>query len=92
MAPRGSEGLVALVEALDVVEDVLRRLDRRRHVVPARLEVSRHSGRHWLAQVMADPLLIPLAATGISPADAICSLAERVVEENWRGRFERLRR
>jgi hypothetical protein len=71
------ERAVAFVEAIDVIETVLRRLDNRRHGTPARLELSRYE-RRWVAQVMADPLRHPLVCHGVDPIDAVCTLAELI--------------
>lgn len=77
----------ALIESLETIETLLRRLDQRRHVTPSRLEVSHvHGERRWVAQIMADPLVRPLVGSGVDAADAMCSLAEELVTAKVRRR------
>jgi hypothetical protein len=74
--PPPGECDVAVADALAVIEDVLKRLDKRRHVTPSRLEVSHDGRKRWVAMIMSDAVKRPLSATGVTSADAITSLGE----------------
>jgi hypothetical protein len=70
-----SERGAAVASALDALARHIEKLDRRRHVTPARIELSR-DGNRWVAQIMADPLTRPVVGTGLDPHDALCTLSE----------------
>lgn len=74
--PAPGECDVAVADALAVIEEVLKRLDKRRHVTPSRLEVSHDGRKRWVAMIMSDAVRRPLSAHGVTSADAICSLGE----------------
>jgi hypothetical protein len=74
--PPPGECDVAVADALAVIEGVLKRLDKRRHVTPSRLEVSHDGRKRWVAMIMSDAVKRPLSATGVTSADAITSLGE----------------
>lgn len=67
------------------VAEALQRLDQRRHVSPARLELSHErSTGVWVAQIIADPLRRPLVGTGEIPETAIGRLAGHIDALDWR--------
>lgn len=74
---------MALTE-VDVIAAALDRLDQRVHVTPARLELSHEMPGRWLAQVIADPAMMPMSAWGNSPHDALAGLAGVVERYDWR--------
>lgn len=65
------------------VADAIQRLDRRPHVIPARLELSYEDDR-WVAQIMVDPLRKPLVGVGDIPEAAIGRLAHEIDGMDWR--------
>lgn len=69
---------------LSPVAEALARLDQRhRHVTPARLELSLVDHR-WVAQIIADPLSMPLVGTGTMPETAIGRLVSEIDALDWR--------
>jgi hypothetical protein len=71
--------------ALTVISDAIDRLDRRRHVSPATLEVSRQAGDGmWRAIIMADPLPLPPGGLGQTPERALAALADSIRALDWR--------
>ena len=73
----------SLYTVLVEIGDVVARLDRRRHTIPARLELSVGEGC-WVAQILADPLRRPLIGTGPTPPAALEDLHEQTSEIDWR--------
>ena len=69
--------------AIGRIAGALERLDARRHVTPARLELSCDAGQ-WTAMIMADPLRRPLSASASTPDAALRFLAVHIVEYDWR--------
>ena len=69
---------MTVITSIDTIGKFLRTLDRRRHAVPARLEVSQDNN-HWTAMIMADPLRRPMCADGHSPMAAIQALADEII-------------
>lgn len=70
-------------EALAAVAGALERFDERRHVTPARLEISQLDDR-WVAQLMADPLPVPMTGTGPSHERALQELVDELDALDWR--------
>lgn len=66
-----------------VIADAIERLDKRRHVVPARLELSRVDAR-WVAQIMADPIPTPVTGVGSSHEIALDDLVDELDALDWR--------
>lgn len=77
--------MTAVLDALEIIGAYLRRLDRRRHALPARLELSQEENR-WTAMIMADSLPLPLTAHGHAPAAAVQELADAIVKIDRRVR------
>lgn len=69
--------------AIERIAAALERLDKRRHVTPARLEVSRNAG-YWNALIMADPLPMPASASAHTPEAALERLADFTDRIDWR--------
>lgn len=63
--------------------DVIARLDRRGHTLPARLDVAL-GDRCWVAQILADPLYRPLTGSGDTPVNALEDLHAQAQTLNWR--------
>lgn len=68
---------------LSDVGEVIARLDRRRHVVPARLDLAL-GDRCWVAQILADPLYRPLAGKGDTTVQALVDLHLQIAGIDWR--------
>lgn len=65
------------------IAEALVRLDQRRHVTPARMELS-WVDREWVAQLIADPLRRAVVGAGTTPVLAIGRLVEAVENLDWR--------
>jgi hypothetical protein len=63
--------------------DVIARLDRRRHVLSARLDLSL-GDRCWVAQILADPLYRPLVGKGDTTIEALVDLHVQTASIDWR--------
>ncbi len=69
--------------ALVYLGQVIARLDRRRHVLSARLDLAL-GDRCWVAQILADPLYKPLVGKGDTTLDALVDLHNEVARIDWR--------
>ena len=63
--------------------EVIARLDRRRHILSARLDLAL-GDRCWVAQILADPLYQPLVGKGRTTAEALVDLHAQIEGINWR--------
>ena len=63
--------------------EVIARLDRRRHTLPARLDVAL-GDRCWAAQILADPLYRPLTGRGQTLVEALEDLHADTQTLSWR--------
>jgi hypothetical protein len=63
--------------------EVIARLDRRRHILSARLDLAL-GDRCWVAQILADPLYQPLVGKGDTTADALVDLHAQTTGIDWR--------
>lgn len=63
--------------------EVIARLDRRGHVLSARLDLA--LGDHcWVAQILADPLYKPLVGKGDTTSEALIDLHTEAARIDWR--------
>lgn len=63
--------------------EVITRLDRRRHIVSARLDLAL-GNRCWVAQILADPLYRPLVGKGDTTVEALVDLHVQTTGIDWR--------
>ncbi len=61
--------------------EIIEQLDQRAHVMPARLDLSRHQGER-VAQIIADPLYEPVVGRGPAIPSALAQLLEHKID--WR--------
>ncbi len=65
----------------DTLAEIIERLDQRAHILPARLDLSRHGGE-WVAQIIADPLYEPVVARRRDITSSLAQLSEHRID--WR--------
>jgi hypothetical protein len=69
------------MDTSDRLAEIIERLDQRAHIMPARLDLSRHDGE-WVAQIIADPLYEPVVAHGRDITSALAQLSRHRID--WR--------
>jgi hypothetical protein len=69
------------MDTSETLAPVIERLDQRNHIMPARLDLSRHHGE-WVAQIIADPLNEPVVTRGPDIASALARLSQHRID--WR--------
>lgn len=63
--------------------EMIARLERRRHVVSARLDLALREGC-WVAQILADPLYRPRVGKGDTTVEALIDLHLQTAGIDWR--------